>query len=291
MVIPAVGIAAACAAAGLGATALIIPLGLAAAALAGAVRGLAGDAPAYLAGAVVAPLVFLGSIFDPAVSGDGPRLVIAVAAAAWTVLELARPSASPLVAVLPATVAAVLDPSFVGLIGIAGARVMTAPWQRPRWALLVPASGVLAAVIALAAGAAHRGTLGALGDHWFGPRLHALSPASLAALAGDAVGPVTAVAAIAGVATLVRRRHAELAVAASIAGAILVDLRTGAVTPALIAVAALCAGIAVGRLAAQIRMVSGQAIAAVTVGALLVVPPAWTAIERSPRVAHARASR
>jgi len=291
MVIPAIGVASAAAAGALGATHLIVPLGLAGAAVAGAVRALAGDAPAYLAGAVIAPLLLLASLFDPGVSGELPRAVIAIAAAAWTVVELARPSTSPLVAVLPATVAAVLDPSFVALVAIAGARVMTAPWARPRWAIAVPVAGVLAIVLALIAGAAHGGPLGTLADRWCGPRVHPSSIGALATAGADVLGPVTAVAALAGLAALVRVRHAELAIAASIAGALLVDLRTGAIGPSTIALAALCAGLAVGRLAAQIRLASGQAIAAVTVGALLVVPPAWTAIERSPRVANARASR
>jgi hypothetical protein len=207
------------------------------------------------------------------------------------VVELARPSTSPLVAVLPAAIAAVLDPSFVALVAIAGARVMTAPWERPRWAIVVPIVGGLAIVLAVMAGAVHGGTLGMLADRWCGARVHPLSIGALATAGGDVLGPVTAVAALAGLAALVRVRHAELAIAASIVGAVLVDLRGGAIGPATIALAALCAGLAVGRLAALIRLASGQAIAAVTVGALLVVPPAWTAIERSPRVANARASR
>lgn len=118
-----------------------------------------------------------------------------------------------------------------------------------------------------------------------------MAPGALARLTGEVVGPLTAVAALGGLAVIVRRRHAELAIAACIVGAILVDLRAGSIGASTIALAALCAGLAVGRLAGLIRFPSGQAIVGAACGVLLVVPPAWTAIERSQRVAIEYASR
>ena len=105
-----------------------------------------------------------------------------------------------------------------------------------------------------------------------------------------ALGPLTAVAALAGLAGLVRARWAELAVAAAVAGAIGVDLRAAAVGPATLGLAALLAGLAIGRLAAMIRLASGQAITGATIGALALAPPAWTALaQRTPAPARAPA--
>src|SRR5512140_50197 len=112
---------------------------LAGAALAAVVRVLAGDSPAALTGAVLAPVLAVASFAEA--GGDLARAAIALAAAGWTVTELARPpdaSPSPLVAVLPAAVAAILDPSFATLVAIAGARAITTvapPWPRSRWVL------------------------------------------------------------------------------------------------------------------------------------------------------------
>ena len=49
---------------------------------------------------------------------------------------------------------AVLDPSYALLIAIAGARLVTAPWQRPRWIAVVPIAGAGVAILALLAGVA-----------------------------------------------------------------------------------------------------------------------------------------
>jgi hypothetical protein len=179
----------------------------------------------------------------------------------------------------------------VGLVAIAGARHATAPWaprQRPRWALAVPVAGVLAIALAVLAGTAWP----ALGARWFGDAANPVAPVVLAGLAGATLGPLTAVAALAGLASLARARHAELAVAAAVAGAALVDLRAGALGPASIGLAALLAGLAIGRLAAMIRIPSGQAIAGATIGVLVALPPAWSAFEhRSPGAHTGQASR
>lgn len=261
-------------------------IALTGAALAAAIRALAGDSPAALTGAVVAPLLAVATFADA--GGEPVRAAIALAAAGWTVTELARAPASPLVAVLLAAVAAILDPSYVALVALAGARWWAAPGRRPGWTVAVPAAGVVAAVLAVLSGTMWPG----LGDRWFGAPVHPGSPGGLALAAAAALGPLTAVAALAGLPALARARWAELALAAALAGAILVDLRAAAIGPATLGLAALLAGLAIGRLAAMIRFASGQAIVGATLGALVLLPPAWTALAHRPPVAHiGRASR
>lgn len=280
LVVPAAGVACGGAAIAFGLSPVVALTG---AALAALVRALAGDSPAALAGAVIAPILAVASFAE---AGGAPvRAALALAAAGWTVAELARaaaPPVSPLVATLPAAAAALLDPSYVALIAIAGARLVNAPLRLPRWAVAAPAAGVLAIALAVVAGTRWP----ALGAAWFGRPAHPVDARSLVALAGAAVGPLTAVAALAGLASLVRARTAELAVAAAVAGALLVDLRAGAPGLATLGLAAALAGIAVARLARMIRIPSGQAVAGVTIGALVVVPPAWTAVEQRATAAH-----
>jgi hypothetical protein len=312
-VIPAMGVVCGGAAVALGISPVIA---LAGAALAAVVRVLAGDSPAALTGAVLAPVLAVASLAEA--GGELTRAAIALAAAGWTVTELARvpggpiePS-SPLVALLPATVAAILEPSFVALVALAGARLVTTRWlprgkdssdprpssdqlslvtaprQLSRWVIAAPIVGVLAIVLAVLAGT----TWPALGTRWFGTPAHPISLAALAELAGITLGPLTAVAAVAGMAALARPRYAELALAAAITGALLADLRAGAFGPTSIGLAALLSGLAIGRLAAMIRIPSGQAIAGATIGALVIAPPAWTALaHRSPAAHTGHASR
>jgi hypothetical protein len=66
----------------------------------------------------------------------------------------------------------------------------------------------------------------------------------------------------------------------------LVDLRAGAPGPATLGLAAALSGLAIARLARMIPIPSGQAIAGATIGALVVVPPAWTAVELRATAAH-----
>jgi hypothetical protein len=290
-VIPAAAIACGGAALALGVTPAAALTG---AALAAVVRVLAGDSPAALTGAVLAPLVAVASFADA--GGAAPRAALAMASAGWAVTELAARATEPsraqlprsLVAVIAAALAAILDPSFVALVAITGARLVPrAPAPRPRWALAVPAAGILAVALAVVAATAWP----ALGSRWFGaahPRAHPMTLAALAALTGAALGPITSAAALGGLAFLARARAAELALAAAIAGAVLVDLRAGAVGAVTIGLAALLAGLAIARLAAMIRIPSAQAIAGATLGVLMVVPPVWAAVaQRSPvAVAH-----
>jgi hypothetical protein len=294
IVIPAAGAACGGAALALGISPAVALVG---AAFAAAIRMLSGDAPAAVVAAVIAPVVAVAAFAEA--GGDLTRAAIALAGAGWTVAELARPAeaqVSPLVAVLPATVAAALDPSFAALIAIAGARLVTAPWQRPRWVVVVPAAGALAIALALAAGT-RWASLGAL---WFGGAAEPIAPGLLAVRIAEALGPLTAVAALAGLAQVaiaalrVRPRYGELAVAAAAVGAALVDLRAGAPGGATLGLAALLTGLAIGRFAALIRIPAGQALIGATAGLLVALPPAWIAIERqsTAHIAHTgRASR
>src|SRR5688572_12123083 len=112
--------------------------GLAGAALAAAVRALAGDSPASLAAAVLAPLLAIASFAEHHVIDVTPCL--ALAAIAWTIALLARTTESPLVAMLPATIAAVLEPAAIALVPFAGTRLLS--WrERPKWAIAVPIAG------------------------------------------------------------------------------------------------------------------------------------------------------
>jgi hypothetical protein len=272
---------------GLGMSPAVAAIG---AALAAVVRVLAGDSPAALTGAVIAPLVAVASLASAGVGS--PAALIALAAAGWTISELAAPADAPGASsprvVAPAALAGLLDPSFVALLAIAGLRLVTAPRRPARWVIGVPAAGALAIGVAVAAGTVWP----ALGARWFGAAAHPVAPPVLAAAAASTLGPLTAVAALAGLGAAVRLRWAELALAAALAGAILVDLRAAAIGPATIGLAGVLAGLAISRLAAMIRLASGQAIVGATVGALIVMPPAWTAVElRAPGAHIGRASR
>jgi hypothetical protein len=270
----------------------VIGCGAVGAALSAAVRALAGDSPAQLAGAVLAPLLVVSTLFDPVLAAHATwRAWLAISALGWTIVELARPTTSPLVALLPECAAAVCDPSFVALVPIASARVVTAPWRRPPWALAIPVAGTLVFLLGILACTAKSGTFAALGDRWCGAPSASREPLVLAMLAADRLGPMVAVAALGGLVVLVRPRHAEIAVLACLAGAALVSVRTGAIGPAVIALASVSVALAIGRFAAMIRFPAGQAVVAATAGLLLVLPPAWTAVEHGHRVPAGPASR
>ncbi len=268
--IPTLGAVCAGAAAGLAALhaqpidpMFVIATGCAGAAITACVRALAGDSPASMVAMVLAPLLAIATLFELGIASS--RELVAIAAAAWTCVELARPSTSPLVALLPAGIAAI-DPAFSAMLPIAGARVMTAPWQRPRWAFAIPIVTALAAIIRL-------GVHG--GD---GARSVELAP--YASLVATGLGPLMAVAALGGLVALLRPRHAEIALAASIALACALGAREHAITAPIVALGAITAGLAVGRFAAQIRLAPGQALAGATAGALLLLAPAWSVIVR-----------
>jgi hypothetical protein len=168
--------------------------------------------------------------------------------------------------------AAVLEPAAIGLVPIAAVRLP----PRPPAVIAIPFVAVVGVVLAIAAGSSREGALADLGTLWYGtaPAPAALGP-SLARL-GDTLGPLIAVAAIAGAALLVR----NLAVVACVAGAMLVDVRAGVPGATTLGLAALASGIAVARLGATIRIASGQAIVTATCAAILLVSPTWLAISR-----------
>jgi hypothetical protein len=283
---------------------------LAGAAFAAAIRMLTNDSPAALTGAGLAALLAVGLVVEQ--HAPGATTWLALAAAGWTIAELARttkatsavpiatsaqasaatksarraelvlPATSPIVALLPAIVAAVLEPAFASLLVLAGVRMVTAPWDRPRWVVAVPIAGALVVLVAILAGLAGGGVLASLATSWYGTPAHPISPASLATVIATALGPLVAVAALAGLALVIRALHrgalAELAILGCTFGALLTDLRAGSVGPMSLGLSALGAGLAVGRLASMIRIPSGQAVVGTTCGALLLVAPAYTAL-------------
>jgi hypothetical protein len=235
------------------------------AAITHALRTLAGNGPAALVGAGAAALVGVALIAQ--LPGSHALAQLAIAAAAWTIAELARPSPAPYVALAPAILAAILEPGFVAVVAIAGVRLVPSP---TRWLIAVPILGACAVVLAVVAGVAEGGALGSLGEHWF--RQPRAADHQTLSRVGDALGPLVTVAAIAGLATLARVHLASLAIVACAIGTLLVDLRAGTPTAATLGLAALCAGAGIGRLAGMIRLPSGQAIAAATFGFVLLAP-------------------
>lgn len=271
--IPTLGAACAGAAAGLAALhatavidwVLVVATGLCGAAITAAIRALAGDSLASLVAMVLAPLLAIATMLELGIATT--HELIAIAAAAWTCVELSRPSTSPLVALLPAVVAGVLDTAFAPMAPIAAARVMTAPWQRPRWAIAVPIAGVIGFVVRV-------------GVYLSAQQQHGSDVAAYFAQVASALGPLMATVALVGLVWLVRPRHAEIALSASIAAACIIGVRSGVVTPPIVALAALSSGLAIGRFAALLRLAPGQAFVGVTAGTLLLLAPVWSVIVR-----------
>lgn len=128
--VPIVGVVAGVVAAALGARGLEIVCGaIAAASVVHALRALAGEEPAAIAGAAAGGLLAVVVIVEHGRLAHHGLAVpwLAVAAAAWTFAELARPTATPYVALAPAIAAALLEPAFVALPAIAGARLVGRP--------------------------------------------------------------------------------------------------------------------------------------------------------------------
>jgi len=272
LAIPVLALACAALAAATGATpAAAAAIGVLGAALAAAVRAFAGASiaatVAAATGALLAALAFVGSVDAGIV-----RAALAGACGLFSIAELARPSpvaASPWPAFGAAAVAAALDPSFVALPAIAGARLVTGPWSRPRWAIALPIAGVLA--VALAVIAAH--SVPELWTAWSGHTR--AGNVDLATLAGDALGPLAIIAAACGLASCAAAsRFAAAAVAAVAVGAALVSVRDGALAPALPIAAALACGVAVARLAALVRLPIGQTFVGVMASFLLLAASA-----------------
>ncbi len=284
--IPILGVAAAAFAFVLqGRAADVICAAVMGAAIVHALRAFAGDSPATLVGAGAGALLAVALLQHAAVPS------LALAAACWTFAELARPSVA-YIALAPAIVAAILEPGFVSLVAIAGARLVPREPEarepvRPnsgarergrerlsnkqRWRIAIPIAGVCGVVLAVIAGAADGGALGALGERWFG-HAHPTSSGNALALLGDALGPLVVVGALAGLGVLARVHLASLAIVACACGVLLVDLRAGIPPATTLGLAAVLAGAGIGRLAGMVRIRSGQAVVAATCGVLLLLP-------------------
>ena len=272
-------LAAAAACAGLGALAHVPPIAIVALALSGAaivaaVRAYSGSSPAALVAACGAALLAtcaLASTCDGALI----RAALAVAAGAFAIAELVRPmppDASPLPAYGAALVAAVLDPSFAALGVLASVRIASGPWQRPRGAALAPIVGGLVIAAAVTCALVRSGPLSALWSVWTGPRL-GFSPSAI----GDVLQPLAAVAALTGlVLAATAGRLASASLVAAAVGALCVDLRTGTLGGATVALAAIAGGIAIARLAAVARWSSAQAFVSATAGFVVLVAPIWS---------------
>lgn len=277
LAIPIMAIACAALAALLGeAPSAAVAIGALAAAAAAAVRAFAGSSvAAATTAAAAALLVALGALDLGAV--DLPRAALAAAAALFAIAECARPlpvDASPLPAIGAALVAGALDPAYVALLAIAGVRLLTGPWSRPRWAAVVPLVGTLAIGIAVLAACAQRGLFAELWHVWTA-RSGTYAPLDVLTQAADTLGPIATIAALAGVAVCaLRGRYAAAATIAVTVGALAVDLAVGALGTATLAIAAVSAGVGLARLAATVRWPTAQTFVGATAGFLIVVAPA-----------------
>lgn len=251
------------------------------AALAAAVRAFTGPSGAAAVAASASSLLGVLCILElPDV--DIPRAALASAAAMFALSELVRPlppDASPWPALGSSLVAVVLDPAYAILLLVAGLRYVTGPWAQPRWALLVPAAGIL--TVAFAAITAtlhpHSALLGELWLYWPGRGTGVIDPITNLAALGDLLGPVTAVVVLAGLGACALRGPIPAgATLGAAVGALAIDLAAGATGAATITCAALGAGMGIARFAAMIRWPVGQAFVGATVGMMLVVAPVWT---------------
>jgi hypothetical protein len=249
-----------------------IAVGLAAAAIAAAVRAFAGASGAATAAAVIGAL--LGGLALLEVPGELVRAPLACAAAAFAIAELVRPApptASPWPAIGAAVVAGVLDPSFVVLVAVAGWKLMNSPWARLRYAPAVPVAGVLGGALAIVAALQgwHLWTL------WAGHASRALDVWRTAAIHGDALGPIAAVAAVAGLAIAATRgRYAIASILGVFVASAAVALRTNTLGAAALMCGAVAAGVAIARLATLVRWPAGQIVVGALAGLLTVAAPA-----------------
>jgi hypothetical protein len=136
------------------------------------------------------------------------------------------------------------------------------PAPRPRWVIAVPIIGVLATGIEWA---------GHVATSW-----HASVAIDMLARAGDMLGPLVATTALAGLVLAATRGRFAAAAVVGVAALTAIDIASsGAIGPALPILAALGAGVAIGRLAAMVRAPIGQACVGAAAGFVLVVVPAW----------------
>ena len=254
----------------------ILALAALAASAAAAVRAFAGPSlAAATTSCAAAVLVVLAVLDTPGL--DVARAALAGAAALFAIAELARPlpvDASPWPAIGGACVAGALDPSYVALLVIAGVRFVLGPWSRPRWSVIVPLAGTLAIGLALLSAGAQTGIFADLWRVWTGTP-GAATPLSLLAQAGDTLGPIATIAALAGLAVCMQRgRYAAAATVSVALGSLAVALGSGVLGAAPLVIAAVAAGVGLARLAAIVRWPTGQTFVGATAGFLIVVAPA-----------------
>jgi hypothetical protein len=247
-----------------------------AAALAAVVRAFVGGSAAATVASTVAAL--LGALFVLELP-DIARPAFAAAAALFVISEIVRPQpvdASPLPSIGASLVAGVLDPSFIALVPVTGIRFILGPWSRPRGSVVLPILGVLATGLAILAATL---PIHELWSVWTGKMGSdpMYSPLRWAERVGDIVGPIAAVATIAGFATIRSRGHYAIAsVTAIVVGAVAVDLATGTIGVATLACAAFGAGLGIARLTAMLRWPAGQAAIGAAAGFMMLVAPALT---------------
>jgi hypothetical protein len=250
---------------------IAVAVGLCGAALAATIRAFLGPA---LVGAIAAAGGAMIGVVDLLVIAPHLRAVIAGAAGLFALSELARakaPNASPLPAAGAAILAGVLDPSYVGLVAVSGIAWLIAPVPRPRGVLSLPVLGSLATIVAIVLAC---GGHSAVWHAWLGHTTAHRDPLATLLRAGDLVGPLATCAALSGVALcLAHGRLAAAAVASIVAVTAVMSLAGGFVAPAVPLLAALGAGIAIGRLAALVRLPVGQAFVGATAGFVLAVVP------------------
>jgi hypothetical protein len=250
---------------------LALAFAMCGAALAAAIRAFLGPA---LVGAIAAVGGTMIGVVDLLAITPHLRAVVAAAAGLFALSELARarlPNASPLPAAGAALLAGVLDPSYVGLVAVSGIAWLTAPVHRPRGVVALPILGGVATIVAIVLAC---GGHSAVWHAWLGHATGHRDPLATLLRAGDVIGPMAACAALAGVALcLAHGRLAAAAVASIVAVTAAMSLAGGFVAPAVPLVAALGAGIAIGRLAALVRLPVGQAFVGATAGFVLAVVP------------------
>jgi hypothetical protein len=247
-----------------------------AAALAAVVRAFVGGSAAATVASTVAAL--LGALFVLELH-DIARDAFAAAAALFVISEIVRPQpvdASPLPSIGASLIAGVLDPSYIALVPVVGIRFILGAWSVPRGSVLLPIVGVLATGLAILAAAV---PIPELWQVWTGNMGFAPShnPLQLAEHVGEIVGPIAAVAAIAGFGTTASRgNYAIASVAAIVIGAVAVDIESGGVGVATLACAAFGAGLGIARLTAMLRWPAGQAAIGAAAGFMMLVAPALT---------------
>ncbi len=258
-----------------------VALGLAAAALAAAIRAFLG--PSGVAAVAAAGGAALGALGLIVLAPHAPaRAALAGAAGLFAISELVRakqPHESPLPAVGAALLAGVLDPSYIALFAVAAIAWYRAPVARSRAAVLAPAFAIAGSLLAIVAAFAHGPRLTALWHAWLGHVPVRRDLATTLLHTGDLIGPLTAFAALIGLALcFTYGRLAAAAILAIVGSTALASLTGGFVAPAAALVAALAAGVAIGRLAALVRLPVGQPFVGAAAGFILVVVPAWTLI-------------